>query len=150
MCPDVNGRWATLVSVFLAVLRREKERGRARHVWTGAELLVETSGNGLQASSPTLQQPPSPPPSPCLLTHIHKYKLGTSLASLIVSVRLEEACCYTITRQSSPWQAVRQAGRAPCILPSPRKQGPISGVPLHSSRLRATQAVHPSSCSWGK
>lgn len=55
--------------------------------------------------------PPSHPPSPCLLTHIHKYKLGTSLASLIVSVRLEEACCYTITRQSSPWQAARQAGR---------------------------------------
>lgn len=28
VCPDVNGSWATLVSVFLAVLRREKERER--------------------------------------------------------------------------------------------------------------------------
>lgn len=53
---------------------------------------------------------PPPQPSPCLLPRTHKYKLGTSLASLIVSVRLEEACCYTITRQSSPWQAARQAG----------------------------------------
>lgn len=63
---------------------------------------------------PALQHyssPPTPiPPALPLSTRTHKYKLGTSLASLIVSVRLEEACCYTIIRQSSPWQAARQAG----------------------------------------
>lgn len=66
-----------------------------RHVWTGAELLAETSGNYLLASSPAPEEPTHPPPTH---THIHTHPhTFPPLVSLKVSVRLEEACCYTIT-----------------------------------------------------
>lgn len=107
-----------------------------RHVWTGAELLVETSGNHSLASSPALEPPPP------LSTHnIHTYTHFPCF-SLTVSVRLEEACCYTITLANLA--SGRQASLYhPPPPPFPQETGPISGVPLHSSRLPAIQAVRP-------
>lgn len=92
-----------------------------RHVWTGAELLVETSGNHSLASSPALENPF--PPLARTHTHIHSNTLPP-LVSLTVSVRLEEACCYTITlaNLASGRQAGRPRGITLRLLPSLRKR----------------------------
>lgn len=106
-----------------------------RHVWTGAELLAETSGNHSLASSPALEAPLCLPPP-------HTY---THTPSLTVSVRLEEACCYTITlaNLASGRQAALYHPPPPLF---PQETGPISGVPLHSPWLQHTSCSP--SLSW--
>lgn len=127
VCPDVNGSWATLLSVFLAVLRREKERGREREGGMfGLDLSCLSRPLGM-VCKPALQHYRAPSPSPLPLSYLHIHTNTSSalpLASFIVSVRLEGACCYTITRQSSPWQAARQAGRALRYPPIPQETRP--------------------------
>lgn len=130
VCPDVSGQQATLGCLGCA--------SESRAGMFGLELSCQSRPLGMvcQPASPTLERP-----FPLCLLHIHTRSTPFLHFPLTVSVRLEEACCYTISRQSSLWQEGRQASLHP---PFPQETGPISGVPLHGSRLLATQAVHPS------
>lgn len=95
--------------------------------WAASRDLWESFTSQLSST----REPPHPTPTP---PHICTYTQNAfpSLVSLLVSVRLEEACCYTITHQSTLWQGILYHPPPP---PFPQETGIISGVPLHSSQL---------------
>lgn len=97
-----------------------------RHVWTGAELLAEASGNHLLASSPAPENPFPP-------THTYTYSLTHSLplflSSLCPSGR--GLLLHDNSRQSSLWQADGLCCIILRILPSLRKRALFQVFQLH-------------------
>lgn len=91
-----------------------------RHVWTGAELLAETSGIDLLASFLANQCPFSSPPP---ITHIYIYicALSNALPSPCFSHSLcpsgKGLLLHDHSRQSSLWQAGRTVSSSASSLP---------------------------------
>lgn len=95
-----------------------------RHVWTGAELLAQTSGIHSLASFLARQCPFSSPP-PISHTHAHTHTYIYALSNTLPSPCFSHSLCpsgkglllHDHSRQSSLWQAGRTVSSSASSLP---------------------------------